>query len=122
MVTYAITGDKISFQFILQLTEIGLWKYGLLTLEDKKMRKSFCEKEFSQKTWKSFAGKDFLYKNEILPGKKFLKKKDPKNYFTKRIFFFFFKILSQKLVLKKQALEAVLTEQTLFSGTGASGL
>ena len=49
-----------SIQFILQLTEIDLWKYELLILEDMKMRKSFSKKEFLEKTWKSFPGKDFL--------------------------------------------------------------
>ena len=47
MVTYAITRDENSLQFILQLTEIDLWKFQLLILEeDMKMRKSFSGKEF----------------------------------------------------------------------------
>ena len=60
MVTCAIARDENSLQFILQLTEIDLWKYELLILEDMKMRKSFSEKEFLKKTWKTFPRKDVL--------------------------------------------------------------
>ena len=60
MVTCAIARDENSLQFILQLTEIDLWKYELLISEDMKMRKSFSKKEILKKTWKSFPGKDVL--------------------------------------------------------------
>ena len=48
MVTFAIARDENSLQFILQLTEIDLWKFELLILleEDMKMKKSFSRKEF----------------------------------------------------------------------------
>ena len=75
MVTCAIARDENSLQFILQLTEIDLWKYELLILEDMKMRKSFSEEKFlkknmkilsrkgcSLKTWNSFPGKEFIKK------------------------------------------------------------
>ena len=42
MVTCAITRDENSLQFILQLTELDLWKFELPILEeDMKMTKSF---------------------------------------------------------------------------------
>ena len=74
MVTCAIARDENSLQFILQLTEIGLWKSELLILEqDMKMGKSFTGKDFLKKTRKTFPGKDFLKKMRIFfPGKKIL--------------------------------------------------
>ena len=50
-----------SIQFILQLTEIGLWKSELLILEqDMKMRKSFTEKKILVFLRKSFTEKKIL--------------------------------------------------------------
>ena len=81
MVTCAIARDENSLQFILQLTDIDLWKFELLILEeDMKMRKSF-------------SGKEFLLKR-----------------------------LTSKISAKKASTWSSLTEQTLFSGTAASGL
>ena len=86
MVTCAIARDENSLQFILQLTEIGLWKSELLILEqDMKMGKSFTGKDFLKKTRKTFPGKDFLKKTRIFfPGKDFLKKNE---IFLTRFFF-----------------------------------
>ena len=79
---------KNSLQFILQLTEIDLWKYELLILEDMKMRKSFSKKEFLKKNENPFQERMFSKNMKFLSGKGIYQKK-PKKSFTGKDFLFF---------------------------------